>query len=1060
MSNNRVTSFAEDSFGHIWIGTFRGLNKSTMHEYHQYFCTEGSHSIPDNQVQVLHRDSAGRLWVGTVNGLCVYTDTDDFRRIPMDSGSRNIVQILEDKSGRIFASNSESLFVYDEESGCLVHAIERLDLMRSYFSRCFVGPSDDIFVVGSSEIICYGTDLESPKWKIPLRREYPFYSFMSDDGVIWLCTSGHVDAFDTKLSGYVRTPLEDHHSFRNSCVDLIFPYGPETLLLNIQGGGLFVYNRNTGEVLGQNDGGFPFKAPDFIVNTIFRDSRDNLWIGSYDQSYTVIYNYKERFNTDAVLRSAFENVSVYSMDCDGDGNLWCVTLHNDLYVYMPGRNELKKIEPVAKGRNMIVYAGHDDEIWIGTLNSVLRCRWDGCRLSLLSEHYVPGPMSMALAEDGVMWIGTAGPMVYCVSDGGLREFGPLSYGYTFSSALLPSGSKLLVAAFKEGLCEISPGNGEVEKADVVQSCWQTCIRRSVFVPTCLFRDSFGDVWVGTMANGLMKYTPSTGEIIPVPGTPCTDICSIEEDLHGNLWVSTQYGLGKYDRSVSEFVNWYTADGIGGNQFYDRSSCIMKDGRIVFGGTHGVTVFDPVDVMPDRDIAVCFENIRLHNRLVRPSEGNCIEKALPWLPEIKLEHRQNSFSISFSAIEYGEYERVRYFWKMDGFDGYWIDAGNNREAYYANLPSGKYRFKVRITDYDRNVVLAENSIPVIVMPPMWLSWQALVLYAGFLCFVVWGLFRMRRQISDEKRAKEREMMEKIQEKKVNEMNMSFFANISHEFRTPLTMISGPVAQLRQSDSVSEEDRRLLNIVQRNIRRMLRLVNQLMDFNKLENDTLHLKVRQVDIVSQLCGLADIFRVTAEEKGISFKTYGLEDNLVMWADDDKLDKICFNLLSNAMKFTASGGKVELSLDMLSRDDAMAHFFLSDCDTDSRYVKIVVRDTGPGIPENQLERIFERYYQLENQMRGAYNWGTGIGLYFARTLAVMHHGYLKAGNRSSCRGAEFTLLLPASESSYAEHEKTGKGVAELNLLYKDNIRYTRLTDGRKDAPMQAVLVVDDDAD
>ena len=303
---------------------------------------------------------------------------------------------------------------------------------------------------------------------------------------------------------------------------------------------------------------------------------------------------------------------------------------------------------------------------------------------------------------------------------------------------------------------------------------------------------------------------------------------------------------------------------------------MKDGRLVFGGTHGITVFDPIDVMPDREMSVCFENIKVHNRLVRPSAGGCIGKALPCLPEIRLEHRQNSFSISFSALEYGEYERVHYFYRMDGFDSYWIDAGNNREAYYANLPSGKYRFKVRITDNDSNTVLAENSIPVVVKSPLWLSWWALLLYAGFLGFVVWGLLRMRRQIFDEKRAREREMMEKIQEKKVNEMNMNFFANISHEFRTPLTMISGPVTQLRQSESVSEEDRRMLNIVQRNIRRMLRLVNQLLDFNKMENDTLRLQVRKVDIISQLRDLADIFRVTAEEKGIAFKAYGHEDSL----------------------------------------------------------------------------------------------------------------------------------------------------------------------------------------
>ena len=1059
ISNNRVTSFAEDARGQIWIGTFRGLNKSTVHEFHQYFCTEDSLSITDNQIQTLHRDRGGRLWVGTVNGLCLYTDRDDFRRIPMDSDCRNIVQILEDKSGRIFANNSESLFAYDEDRCRLVPVVERLDWSRPYFSRCFIGPSDDVFVVSSSEIRCYGPDVRFPKWSMPLRNADPYYSFMSQDGVILLCSSGRVEAFDTKARKYADTPIQKHPLLRNSYVDLIFQFAPDMLLFNTRSNGLFMYNRSTGEICGQNDGGFPFKAPDFMINTIFRDSRDNLWIGSYDQAYSVVYNYKERFNTDAVLRSAFENVSVYSVDCDDDGNLWCVTLRNELYVYAPESNMLKKLPSVTQGLMRLVCAGHGDEIWIGTFNSVLKFRWKDGRLTRLAEYPVQGPISMARGDDGMMWIGTAGSMVYGIGEDGMREYGPLSQGYTFGSAIMPLGTRLLVGAFKEGLCEVSAEDGYVRKARVEPSFWDACIKRSVFVPTCLFCDSLGEIWVGTMANGLLRYIPDTGEIMPVQGAPCTDICSIEEDLLGNLWVSTQYGLGKYDRSVSEFINWYTADGIGGNQFYDRSSCMMKDGRIVFGGTHGITVFDPIDVMPDREMSVCFENIKVHNRLVRPSAGGCIGKALPCLPEIRLEHRQNSFSISFSALEYGEYERVHYFYRMDGFDSYWIDAGNNREAYYANLPPGKYRFKVRITDNDSNTVLAENSIPVVVKSPLWLSWWALLLYAGFLGFVVWGLLRMRRQIFDEKRAREREMMEKIQEKKVNEMNMNFFANISHEFRTPLTMISGPVTQLRQSESVSEEDRRMLNIVQRNIRRMLRLVNQLLDFNKMENDTLRLQVRKVDIISQLRDLADIFRVTAEEKGIAFKAYGLEDSLEVWTDDDKLDKICFNLLSNAMKFTASGGKVELSLDMLSREDAMTHFALKESDADSRWVKIAVRDTGPGVPEDQLERIFERYWQLGNQVQGSYNWGTGIGLYFARTLALMHHGYLKAANRASCRGAEFTLLLPASESSYAGHEKAHQGGAGLNVREK-SIKYTKLPDDGKNIAGQTVLVVDDDAD
>ena len=186
-----------------------------------------------------------------------------------------------------------------------------------------------------------------------------------------------------------------------------------------------------------------------------------------------------------------------------------------------------------------------------------------------------------------------------------------------------------------------------------------------------------------------------------------------------------------------------------------------------------------------------------------------------------------------------------------------------------------------------------------------------------------------------------------------------------------------------------------------------------------------------------------------------------MIIWADEDKLDKICFNLLSNAMKFTQAGGKVEFGLDVISREEALKFFNLGDKDVDSRYMKVVVKDNGPGIPENQLERIFDRYYQLENQMRGVYNWGTGIGLYFAKTLARMHHGYLKAGNRDEGTGAAFTLLLPISESSYADSEKVQLEVKDGNCPYiVSSVKYTDLPSSVSDEGRKKVLLIDDDAD
>lgn len=1071
ISNQKVSSFAEDEHGHIWMGTFRGLNRFNVHEFHQYFCTDDLNSLPDNQIQCLFRDSRNRLWVSTVNGIALYTDQDSFKRIPMESMSRNSVQILEDKSGRIFINTQVSIAVYDEQEEMFKDVLSLADGTLQMAGQCYITPSDDLLVATSVDIRIYDSSTMQIKNTVT-HESYPNYLTMLPDGKIWMASYEGISIYDTVSSSFEAVPaaLKTHRRLSGSTISYIYPYGDNLILINTDNDGFFAYNETEGTLRHQSESGFPFPMPDVKINCMFTDSRNNLWLGTFDQGFHVVYDYEENFNNDNWLKTSLGQKSVVSVDCDSKDNLWISTLRDGMYHYNAEKDVFRKVDFVKLFSNAdaddwdinSVFVDRDDNVWMIGNGGVVRCRYeDGW---LMTDGYWPVFMAISLSqsEDGRVWIGAMGESVYYISpeDDSLHSLKTLTAPFTFTSACLPlKGGNILTAAFQYGLSEIDCAENHVRQITIEESMWNQCIRRSVFVPSCMYQDENGSVWIGTVANGLMRYDLQSESLERIPGAPCLDIASIEEDMHGNIWVSTQYGLGKYDRSTGKFINWFASDGIGGNQFYDRSSCRLSDGTMIFGGTHGLTVFNPIDVPLHRNVSVYFEDLKVHNKLMRPGADECIDKALPYGPQINLQHDQNSFSISFAAIEYGEYERVDYLYMLDGFDDHWIDAHNNREAYYSNIPAGKYVFKVRVTNSEQSVVIAENSIKVRVEPSIWRSWWALLLYAIVLSGVIILFVHIRRQMNKEKNAKLKAQQEKEQEKKVNQMNMSFFANISHEFRTPLTMISGPVTQLQESEEMTLENKRLLNIVQRNIRRMLRLVNQLLDFNKLENDTLKLKVKPIDVITQLRNLSEIFMVTATEKDVVFRAYGLEDSLTIWADDDKLDKICFNLLSNAMKFTKAGGKVEFSLDVISREEAAHLFPLKDKDTDAHYAKIVVKDSGPGIPENELEKIFERYYQLENQTRGSYNWGTGIGLYFAKILAEMHHGYLKAGNRTTSQGAVFTLILPISESSYADVEKDTFDT-QAETFVRKSVKYTELPSDVTDEDKKTILVVDDDAD
>ena len=326
--------------------------------------------------------------------------------------------------------------------------------------------------------------------------------------------------------------------------------------------------------------------------------------------------------------------------------------------------------------------------------------------------------------------------------------------------------------------------------------------------------------------------------------------------------------------------------------------------------------------------------------------------------------------------------------MEGLDKDWTDIGNTRQAYFNNVPAGHYQVKVRIARSDQQVVEAEESFPLTVLPAPWATWWAKLLYLLIAGIALWQAWAARKRILAEREAREKAAFEKEQEQRVNDMNMRFFANISHEFRTPLTMISGPVGLLEKTDYLKPQEHKLVDTIKWNAARMLKLVNQLMDFNKLENDALRLKVSRQDLVALTEQTLAMFRITMAEKHITLQTEGLEDTLPAVVDPDKVDKVLTNLLSNAVKYTPEGGTIGVKLD-----------------TDGEKITFEVSDNGPCIPEDQLERIFERYFQVEDH----HNYGTGIGLYFARRLMGLHHGSIHAENLQ--QGVKFVAEFPAKD-------------------------------------------------
>ena len=1075
ISNQMVTSFAEDAEGHIWIGTFRGLNKFDVYDYHQYFCADDTTGLPDNRINTLFHGRDGNLWVATVNGVALRTDKGDFRRIRMPGDNLSVTRILETSKGILLFSNNSCLFTYSPEDDVLVPVISDLN---AFTQALVLDGQDRLWVPTQQGIDCYETATFTKVASVPV--PYQVYHLTClDEGDLWMSGTGNLSIYDTRGMRWKELPeaVRKDRRIMEGDVDMIYSVDGRTILLHVIGMGMFDYYRTTESITFQDEAGFPFDLPDSDISTIFRDSRQNLWFGTRDHGYSVSYRYKDRFNGNKQLTSFFDGKTVTSLFLEDGRRLWISTQADGLFIYDLESREIRPVEyahlpdnsEIGYIRPSSVFKGSNGDIWVlfQEKYQAVRCRFDGHRLHRIDSVWQVNPFAITEDERGYIWIGGMSQDLLRY-DPASREtkavpmegVGGMSY---VSDLIVTEPGRMMAAVYNSGMFEVDTYALTATELILSEEERAACIRRSELAPNALFLDSSGDFWTGTIANGLLLTTRESGTS-PVPGAPCQDITSIEQDLQGSIWVSTMNGLGRYDRSTGSFVNYFEADGIGGNQFSNRASCLLPDGTLVFGGTHGITWFNPMDVPQKRSVPLVFEDLKIHNQLVRPAEGGPVEKELSDSPDILIKDWQNAFSISFAALDYSEHERTHYYYMMEGFDRDWVDAGNKHEAYYANLPAGKYRFMVRITNNNQSIEETEKSLNVKVLPPWYGTWWAKLLLTLVILTVLGGLWLMARKIRRERvEAAERVRNERLereraeaarrQEKEMALVQMRYFSNLAHEFRTPLTMISGPASQLADSPGVKGQDRQLAGIIRRNSDWMLSLVNQLLDFNRIGNSKLQMNVAHTDIAAPLRSVAEMFRFNAESKRIELRTIGLDDPFEMWVDVDKVRKVVMNLMANALKFTPAGGKVSLAFDVLGRADAAAAFPLKEADADPQWASISVSDSGCGIPPGEEEKIFERFYQAGNQ---GDTQGSGIGLYYSRALTELHHGYIKASNKPG-GGAVFSFILPVSAASYSEDERT-EAVQEVVMPQAAQEASGPAEEAGSDRPR--IAVVDDDID
>lgn len=1018
-----IRSFCQDSLGYIWIATLHGLNRYNGYEFFQYFHdTNDSTSLDNDLVFALYLDSSNRLWVGTLTGTNRYDFKSD-RFVRYDNNPKygaNVYSFFEDHSKNIWVATHAGPGLIDTLHQKVVYPFQDHCIVNSFWEddshRLWMGTN-----LGIAEC---KNDSSWEYYQLPGNRQVTSPVYIDPNGIWWLGTNAGLVCFDPVSRTFINLPAPclEYSTLSKARISFIKEISRSKILIGTESQGLFQY-----DILSQNlQQNEPWRLNSFNSNellTCYIDRQENVWIGSYDKGFSVWNKSLEYFNMEQQLSNRIKDKFVTRIVQDRYDNLWVATRYYGLFHYTASGKvtvlNANNSEIFNDNNSPIesLFIDSKNRIWIGLAEQLIvgSISVDG-QINILAREKIEQVRIMKEDKDGNLWIGSWNGLYKIESKKKLIDkVQSLFLANVPDLCFLDSGD-LLFSSYGEGIFRLAVGDTVPHKLEIQGNASLTaqgCVT--------LFEDSQHRVWMGSYGDGMLCWFKGQYHTFTKnEGLPNNNVLCFQEDRQGNIWMSTSNGISNLNMTDTTFTNYLSSDGTLGNQYHEKGGLKHSDGRIFFTGNHGLTFFNPMVILPNKnEPVVLLEDLKILNRSVQPEPDDVVlPMSIAYVDNITLNHKQSIFSLDYTGIDYIAPDKLTYKYKLDGFDESWNYMGNFRRATYSNLPAGKYTFLVKAINSDGVESVRPATMKITIKPSPWFSWQAWTLY--MLAFVsgTFFLFRLSFKVKMNRRLLEIEHSEREREHEVSEMKMNFFTNISHELRTPLTLISAPLDQLSASGSLNETSMRLLNTVSRNVQSMLRLINQLLDFRKMENGVLALQLQEEDIIQLIRNILDVFMYPAEKKQVNILFKPHTQNLDMWIDVDKLEKILHNLLSNALKHTPEKGFIMLQTNELSGIEAIKKYQgLSEL-TDYPYVELVVSDTGPGIPEDKLGELFVRYRRINSPtgLRPDYG-GSGIGLNYTKRLVEIHNGLICAENHLGS-GMNFSFILPLADI-YFENDK-----------------------------------------
>lgn len=1073
LPNNQIQCIFQDRKGWIWLGTSQGLSRFDGYRFENFINSPGdTSSLSGKLVRTIFEDHKGNILVGTENGGLSVFDREKERFIhpyrhnaEFRSRDVSVNAIAENRNGNIYLGTDRNLLIIDT-TGVLKTVKVQNDQIAGKFSESFIRAlqfdNKGNLWVGTNR----GLFLFYPESNLIEEIKIPFYNeqsrevvelFMDTDGLIWVGTYSNGLFITDPATGSINQLMLDPKHERSETIRAISrgPLGDYWIGTR---GGLYVYSKSKGVT------GF-FKHDDRDIKSLannsvlslLHDSRGETWIGTRSglnmlaKSKQAFHNYSALPNDNHFLNSSI----LYAFWIDEKKKIWIGTEDGGINIYDPEKGTYDYLTAKKGFENYIsqncIKAFLDDgrgNLWIGTF-------WGGIDVLNLKTRNIthfrnspddPNSLSdnrvwtLCMDKNNVIWIG---------SSSGIDRYKPDTK--TFIHYPQVAGKVQVNWISVDSDNDLWLGTPDEL---IIYDIENEIVKRYNEHTRYFHQDSKKRNWIATMDKGIALYSKEGGierYYNEHDGLSNNQALCILEDDNNKLWISTSNGLSKFDPDKGQFRNFSSRDGLRNNEFTYGAAFKSFNGELLFGGISGFIAFNPNDILNDElPVPLIFTELKIFNKPVPISDkkNGILQKSISETTHLVLKYDQNVFTLEFAALDFVNSANTLYSYYLRGFDKEWNEPSNSRTATYTNLNPGDYLLRVKKVTQGNPPPDQELTMTITILPPFWMTnWFRILM---ILTIVFLGYILIRFIINREK-IKNELVFEKTKARNLHELDMlklRLFTNISHEIRTPLTLILGPLEKLRSQKVPAGDIPDHLDLVYRNTRQLDRLINQLLDFRKVETGNLKLELSGNDIVSLVSDIVHSFDEYAKEKKIDLRYHSLKKKLIAVFDPDKIETIVNNLVSNALKYTPEGGTVSVQLSLVFSSDDENSF---TGETEKQLIEITVKDSGKGIDQKNLDNIFTRFFRADSQNEST---GTGIGLSLVKELVKLHGGNIYVFSKPGI-GSKFTVSLP-----FVVEATPGTSAIDTDFDQSQKLPGIKSTEPVEKPDLRIMLIVEDNPD